>query len=80
MTTISRRDFVKSASLAAATPLSALAATSEVARSAEILIQRTVRPVVISDHSGFEFKNGGSENAVTRARRRTVIARLQHRV
>ena len=64
---ITRRDFVKSASLAAATPLSSLAATSDIARSAEILIQRTVRPVVISDYSGFEFKNGGTENAVTRA-------------
>jgi N4-(beta-N-acetylglucosaminyl)-L-asparaginase len=54
---ITRRDFVKSASaFAAATPL-----------SAEILIQRTVRPVVISDLSGWEFKNGGTENAVTRA-------------
>jgi N4-(beta-N-acetylglucosaminyl)-L-asparaginase len=67
MTMITRRDFVKSASLAAATPLSALAATPEAAPSAEILIQRTVKPVVISDYSGFEFKNGGSENAVTRA-------------
>ena len=55
---ITRRDFVKTASatLAAATPL-----------SAEILIQRTVRPVVISDYSGWEFKNGGTENAVQRA-------------
>jgi N4-(beta-N-acetylglucosaminyl)-L-asparaginase len=56
---LTRRDFVKSAALAAAAPLPA--------RSAEILIQRTVRPVVISDYSGFEFKNGGPENAVTRA-------------
>ncbi len=55
---ITRRDFVKTASatLAAASPL-----------SAEILIQRTVRPVVISDYSGWEFKNGGAENAVQRA-------------
>jgi N4-(beta-N-acetylglucosaminyl)-L-asparaginase len=55
---ITRRDFVKTASatLAAASPL-----------SAEILIQRTVRPVVISDFSGWEFKNGGAENAVQRA-------------
>ncbi|MFA5908136.1 MAG: N(4)-(beta-N-acetylglucosaminyl)-L-asparaginase [Vicinamibacterales bacterium] len=55
---ITRRDFVKTASatLAAASPL-----------SAEILIQRTVRPVVISDYSGWEFKNGGTENAVQRA-------------
>src|SRR5215212_110999 len=56
---ITRRDFVKTAALAAATP-------SE-ARSAELLLQRTVRPVVISDYSGFEFKNGCTENAVTRA-------------
>ncbi|MDP2052677.1 MAG: N(4)-(beta-N-acetylglucosaminyl)-L-asparaginase [Acidobacteriota bacterium] len=45
-----------SATLAAASPL-----------SAELLIQRTVRPVVISDFSGWEFKNGGAENAVQRA-------------
>jgi N4-(beta-N-acetylglucosaminyl)-L-asparaginase len=56
---LTRRDFVKSAALAAAAPLPA--------RSAEIFIQRTVRPVVVSDYSGFEFKNGGPENAVTRA-------------
>jgi N4-(beta-N-acetylglucosaminyl)-L-asparaginase len=54
---ITRREFVKSAS--------AFAAASPV--SAEIMIQRTVRPVVISDYSGWEFKNGGTENAVTRA-------------
>ncbi|MEY4635964.1 MAG: hypothetical protein RJA55_1762 [Acidobacteriota bacterium] len=55
---ITRRDFVKTASatLAAASPL-----------SAELLIQRTVRPVVIADFSGWEFKNGGAENAVQRA-------------
>ena len=56
---ISRRDFVKSAALVAATP--------SAARSAELLLQRTVRPVVISDYSGFEFTNGGKENAVARA-------------
>lgn len=65
---ITRRDFVTSttASLAAASMLPARAEGVE-ARSAEVLIQRTVRPVVISDHSGFEFRNGGSENAVERA-------------
>jgi N4-(beta-N-acetylglucosaminyl)-L-asparaginase len=56
---ITRRDFVKSAALVAATPAAA--------RSAEVLIQRTIRPVVISDYSGFEFTNGGTENAVSRA-------------
>lgn len=72
---ITRRDFVKSAtaSLAAATALPGPAdaanadADADAARSAGILIQRTVRPVVISDYSGFEFRNGGTENAVERA-------------
>jgi N4-(beta-N-acetylglucosaminyl)-L-asparaginase len=65
---ISRRDFVKTttASLAAASTLPARA-TAGTTRSAELLIQRTARPVVISDYSGFEFKNGGPENAVQRA-------------
>ena len=56
---ITRRDFVKTAALVAATPSSS--------RSAELLLQRTLRPVVIADYSGWEFKNGGTENAVTRA-------------
>ena len=56
---ITRRDFVKSAALVAATPATG--------RSAELLLQRIVRPVVIADYSGFEFTNGGKENAVTRA-------------
>jgi len=65
---ITRRDFVKSttASLAAASVLPARAEGLE-ARSAEVVVQRTVRPVVISDYSGLEFNNGGAENAVTRA-------------
>jgi N4-(beta-N-acetylglucosaminyl)-L-asparaginase len=65
---ITRRAFVKSttASLAVATALPARA-SAEPARAAELLLQRTVRPVVISDYSGFEFKNGGTENAVQRA-------------
>ena len=59
---ITRRDFVKAttASLAAATAVPARA-TAEPARSADLLIQRTVRPVVISDYSGIEFTNGGPE-------------------
>jgi N4-(beta-N-acetylglucosaminyl)-L-asparaginase len=65
---ITRREFVKSttASLAAASALPA-GAEAGAARSAEILIQRTVRPVVISDLSGFQFRNGGPENTVERA-------------
>ena len=61
---ISRRDFVKSASLAAAAPLSLAQAPAPQGAPA---VRRTVRPVVISDYSGWEFKNGGSENAVQRA-------------
>ncbi len=65
---ITRRDFVKSttASLAAVTARPA-AAEAAPARSAALLLQRTVKPVVIADYSGFEFTNGGSENCVARA-------------
>ncbi len=61
---ISRRDFVKSASLAAAAPLSLGQMPAPQGAPA---VRRTVRPVVISDYSGWEFKNGGAENAVQRA-------------
>ena len=65
---ISRREFVKSttASVAAAAALPGRAG-AEPGRSADVLIQRGVKPVVISDYSGFEFKHGGPENAVSRA-------------
>jgi len=67
---ISRRDFIKttSTSLAAAGPLASLATGAPAeARSAEVWTQNSVKPVVISDYSGWEFKNGGKENAVERA-------------
>ncbi len=65
---LTRRDFVRSttASLAAAATVPA-ALDAAPARSAELLIQRTVKPVVIADYSGIEFTNGGKENAVERA-------------
>ena len=71
----SRRDFLKtsSATLALgaltppATPLAQGLMAKLPSRGPEILVRRTVRPVVISDYSGFEFKNGGTENAVQRA-------------
>jgi N4-(beta-N-acetylglucosaminyl)-L-asparaginase len=53
-----RRDFVKStaaAGLAAAFPAPALN------------VRTAVKPVVIADYSGFEFKNGGPRNAVEEA-------------
>ncbi|MGE0863619.1 MAG: N(4)-(beta-N-acetylglucosaminyl)-L-asparaginase [Vicinamibacterales bacterium] len=62
---ITRRDFVKSASLAAAAPLSLGQAPAP--QGGAPAVMRTVRPVVISDYSGWEFKNGGTENAVQRA-------------
>src|SRR5215207_7554241 len=66
---ITRRDFLKSTpcSIAAAGPLAALAGPSLDARAPALLIQRTVKPVVISDYSGWEFRNSGPENAVERA-------------
>jgi N4-(beta-N-acetylglucosaminyl)-L-asparaginase len=67
---ITRRGFLKTTSttIAAAAPLAALASPAAAARrSAELLIQRTVKPVVISDYSGWEFRNGGKENAIERA-------------
>jgi N4-(beta-N-acetylglucosaminyl)-L-asparaginase len=59
---LTRRDF-----LASTTAAAAVSAVPSPARSAELLIQRTVRPVVISDYSGFEFVNSGPENCVARA-------------
>jgi N4-(beta-N-acetylglucosaminyl)-L-asparaginase len=62
---ISRRQFLKtSTSLAAAAPLSAGTAHAAARSSAELWLQPSVKPVVVSDYSGWEFKNGGKENAV----------------
>ena len=61
---LTRRTFLASTTLAAALPSRAVEARG---RSAELLIQRTVKPVVISDYSGFQFTNSGPENCVTRA-------------
>jgi len=59
---LNRREFVA----CAAAGLTAGLPTDE-PRSATLWLQRTVRPVVIADYSGFEFTNGGPENAVARA-------------
>jgi N4-(beta-N-acetylglucosaminyl)-L-asparaginase len=66
---ITRRAFVKSASATlAAAPIASLgdASAAPVGQPAPA-IRTTVRPVVVSDYSGFEFTNGGPENAVSRA-------------
>ncbi|HJU73847.1 MAG TPA: N(4)-(beta-N-acetylglucosaminyl)-L-asparaginase [Gemmatimonadaceae bacterium] len=58
----SRRDFIKTSGVSVA-----LGAFLPMERGPAILVRRAVRPLVISDYSGFEFKNGGTENAVQRA-------------
>jgi N4-(beta-N-acetylglucosaminyl)-L-asparaginase len=65
---ISRRQFVSTSAalgVAAATPTSVLGAPA-------ILRPKAVKPVVVSDSSGFRFKNGGPENSVERAYRGIV--------
>ncbi len=64
---ITRREFVKSTTASVAAAAVAESAAAAPARSAEILVQRSVKPVVISDYSGYEFTNSGPENAVSRA-------------
>ena len=61
--THTRRDFLKQTTGAVA--LTALVPPA-------VITQRAVKPVVISDYSGWEFKNGGRENAVERAYRGIV--------
>jgi N4-(beta-N-acetylglucosaminyl)-L-asparaginase len=60
---LDRRTFVRTgvAGLAAAAPM------SRALGSAPAIRTRTGRPVVISDRSGFAYRNGGPENAVERA-------------
>ena len=69
--TIDRRAFVRAtaAGLAATTlpgTASALGTPAGV-RAPEVLIRSAVRPLVIADASGIQFKNGGTECAVERA-------------
>jgi len=69
---LNRRDFVRtgiSAGLITTGVAASVtgAASGVVPRAPEILRQRAVRPVVISDKSGFDFRNGGPRNAVEEA-------------
>jgi N4-(beta-N-acetylglucosaminyl)-L-asparaginase len=68
---IDRRAFVRAtaAGLAATTlPATASALGSPAGeRVPEILVRSAVRPLVISDASGIQFRNGGAESAVERA-------------
>jgi N4-(beta-N-acetylglucosaminyl)-L-asparaginase len=67
---INRRDFVRTtagASLAAAIPLPLGGAAAERQSAPEVLVRGAVRPLVIADASGIQFRNGGTESAVERA-------------
>jgi len=64
MTTLNRRDFVKAG---AAAGLAAVAPGRLAAAGPTMMTPQSVRPVVISDRSGFVFKNGGPMCAVEKA-------------
>ena len=61
---MNRRDFVKTgfaAGMAATVPVKAFG------RAPTVMAPKSVKPVVISDASGFRFKNGGPVNCVEKA-------------
>ncbi len=75
---ISRRDFVRASAAGAASAAGLAAAPSALAAvrplsyptAADVptvLIRSAVKPLVIADHSGFVFRNGGPRNAVEEA-------------
>ena len=64
MSQIDRRDFLKQTSTALAAGVVGPTVTSFPAPAVQT---GRVRPVVISDFSGYNFRNGGKENAVERA-------------
>src|SRR5687767_4389370 len=69
-TPITRRDFVRStatAGVALAAPASLGAAGPATGEAPQVMIRSAVRPLVIADASGIQFKNGGPECAVERA-------------
>ena len=62
---INRRDFVRStaAGIVLGTPASLAAARAD-HRGPEVMIRSAVKPVVIADASGIQFRNGGRESVV----------------
>ena len=69
---INRRDFVRatataSVGLAAAAPISIGSIAAPRHAAPQVMIRSAVRPLVIADASGIQFKNGGPECAVERA-------------
>jgi N4-(beta-N-acetylglucosaminyl)-L-asparaginase len=67
---INRRDFVRataSVGLAVAAPISIDSVAAARHAAPQVMIRSAVRPLVVSDASGIQFKNGGPECAVERA-------------
>jgi N4-(beta-N-acetylglucosaminyl)-L-asparaginase len=65
---LSRRDFVRTAAVAGTSLLGASTVAPSIGLAAPMVMRRAaVKPVVIADYSGYEWKNGGSQNAVGRA-------------
>jgi len=65
-----RRHFVKgaaAAAAAAAVPSVLDAATTAPTRAPEVLIRRRTKPILVSDVSSIQFRNGGPESAIERA-------------
>ncbi len=61
---LSRREFVKTG---AAAGLAAASTSTALASSPTVLVQKTVKPVVIGSGNGNVYKNGGAETCVARA-------------
>jgi len=67
---IDRRGFVRTTAVGLAAAIPAAASALGVPRSQrapEVLVRSAVKPLVIADASGIQFKNGGTESAVERA-------------
>ena len=67
---INRRDFVRataSVGLAVAAPISIDGVAAARQAAPQVMIRSAVRPLVVSDASGIQFRNGGPECAVERA-------------
>ncbi len=60
-----RRDFVRTTTAAAVAAVSTPISAS--ARGPEVVVRRTITPLVISDVSGIRYRNGGAESAIERA-------------
>ncbi len=70
---IDRREFVRTTAVGLAASIPAVPATASALgaprspRAPEVLVRSAVKPLVIADASGIQFKNGGTESAVERA-------------